>query len=132
VLLRARLGASAVTEKTAVDVPAATAPALGARLPELPSTSPALVPTASCRATMSMSRFVVTTTILGKTRRAAIVNGRLYREGDKIAAGSECYRLAGVAEDRIELVSLAPNAGVKHSVILQPASQSDHNRSGSH
>jgi hypothetical protein len=75
---------------------------------------------------------VVTTTIIGKTRRAAIVNGRLYREGDKIAAGRELYRLAGVAEDRIELEALAPSAGVTRSVILQPAPESDRDRSTSH
>jgi hypothetical protein len=66
---------------------------------------------------------VVTTTILGKTRRAAIVNGRLYRQGDKIASGSELYRLSGVAEDRIELVSLG--TGAKRSVPLKAAPESN-------
>jgi hypothetical protein len=59
-----------------------------------------------CQATCALTgRLVLTTTILGKTRRAAIINGRLYREGDKLVAGSELYRLASVAEDHIELVA---------------------------
>lgn len=129
VLLRARLGASALTGTTAPDLPVATAQAMDSRLPEPPSATPALVPTPTAP---FLSRLVLTTTILGKTRRAAIVNGRLYREGDKIAAGSEFYRLAGVAEDRIELVSLGPKVGVKRSVILQPAAESDHDQLSSH
>ncbi len=77
------------------------------------------------------SRLLVTTTILGKTRRAAIVNGRLYREGDKIVAGSEQYRLTSVAEDRIDLVALAPSAGTKRSVMLQTTAESKSDPSGS-
>ncbi len=77
------------------------------------------------------SRLLVTTTILGKTRRAAIVNGRLYREGDKIVAGSERYRLKCVAEDRIELVALSPSAGTKRSVMLQTSAESEGDPSGS-
>jgi hypothetical protein len=64
------------------------------------------------------SRLMLTTTIVGKTRRAAIVNGRLYREGDKIAAGNERYRLAAVADDRIELVGVGRIAGTKRQVHL--------------
>jgi hypothetical protein len=123
-LLRARLGASAVTDNPTVDARAGSTSDVPARIDELSAVNPALTPTASCRSAALTSRLVVTTTILGKTRRAAIVNGRLYREGDKIAAGSELYRLAGVTEDRIELVALAPSAGVKRLVTLQPAPES--------
>jgi hypothetical protein len=132
ILLRARLGASAVTDKSAVDAQARCSPALPAPIAESQPAIPARSPTASCRPAALSSPIVVTTTILGKTRRAAIVNGRLYREGDKIAAGSELYRLAGVAEDRIELVALCPSAGAKRSVNLQAVPESDRDRSGSH
>jgi hypothetical protein len=132
ILLRARLGASAVTDKPATDARAASASELPASITESPAAISTLTPIASCHSTALKSRLVVTTTILGKTRRAAIVNGRLYREGDKIAAGSELYRLAGVAEDRIELVALAPSAGVKRSVTLQPAPESAGDHCGSH
>lgn len=47
---------------------------------------------------------VLTTTILGKSRRAAVVNGRLHREGDRIVVVGELFRLASVAVDRIELL----------------------------
>jgi len=52
----------------------------------------------------AMEAIVLTTTILGKTRRAAVVNGRLHREGDRIVAAGELFRLTSVAEDRIELL----------------------------
>jgi hypothetical protein len=134
VLLRAKLGASAVTGKSAIAARANSTPALPApvEIAEGPPSIPPVSPTAGCGAAALTSRLVVTCTILGKTRRAAIVNGRLYREGDKIAAGREFYRLAGVAEDRIELVSLGPGAGVKRSVILQPTPESTCDRSDSH
>ncbi len=131
-LLRARLGASAVTDRLAVaSVPAST-PELPAPIQDFPPTIAAVDPITSCPIVEVSSRLVVTTTIVGKTRRAAIVNGRLYREGDKIAAGRELYRLAGVAEDRIELVALAPGAGVTRSVLLQPPAESNGDRSASH
>ncbi len=50
-------------------------------------------------------RIVLTATILGKTRRAAIINGRLYREGDHIVAAGEPLRLTSVGENRVELSS---------------------------
>ena len=61
------------------------------------------------------------------------MNGRLYREGDTIVAGSEHYRLTGVAEDRIELLAVGVAAGQKRSVLLPSASdpQSDRDSSGS-
>jgi len=131
-LLRARLGASAVTDRLAVGARADSTPLLPASDKEVPSAIANVCPTASCPIVEVSSRLVVTTTIVGKTRRAAIVNGRLYREGDKIAAGRELYRLAGVAEDRIELVALAPGAGVTRSVLLQPPAESNRDRSASH
>jgi hypothetical protein len=131
-LLRARLGASAVTDNLAGDARAASASELPTQITEPPAVIPAITSTTSCRSAALTSRLIVTTTILGKTHRAAIVNGRLYREGDKIAAGSELYRLAGVAEDRIDLVALAPSAGMKRSLTLQPAPESAGDRCGSH
>jgi hypothetical protein len=47
---------------------------------------------------------VLTTTIIGKTRRAAVINGRLHREGDRIAVAGESFRLSSVADDRVELL----------------------------
>jgi hypothetical protein len=131
-LLRARLGASAVTDKLTVGARADSTPLSPAPVKDVPPAIATVCPVTSCPIVEVSSRLVVTTTIVGKTRRAAIVNGRLYREGDKIAAGRELYRLAGVAEDRIELVALGPSAGVTRSVILQPASESDRDRSASH
>ncbi|HEV8003789.1 MAG TPA: hypothetical protein VGP63_28240 [Planctomycetaceae bacterium] len=131
-LLRARLGASAVTDRPTVAERVASAPLSPEPTKEVSPTIATVGPIASCPTVEVSSRLVVTTTIVGRTRRAAIVNGRLYREGDKIAAGCELYRLAGVAEDRIELEALAPSAGVTRSVILQPAPESDRDRSASH
>jgi hypothetical protein len=129
-LLRARLGASAVTDNAASD--ARTPVAAPACLTETAATTPIASSQGEGRLVAALtSRLLVTTTILGKTRRAAIVNGRLYREGDKIVAGSERYRLAGVAEDRIELVALAPSAGTKRSVMLQSTAESEGDPSGS-
>ncbi len=130
-LLRAKLGASTATDSSALDARASSIVAEPAPAVDAPATIPS--PTASCRAAAApTSRVVVTTTILGRSRRAAIVNGRLYREGDKIVAGSESYRLAGVSEDRIQLVALGPGAGAKRSVMLQPAPEPDRDPSGSH
>jgi hypothetical protein len=84
---------------------------------EAPAIDLAASKSTSSRPLAVPSTLFVTTTILGKTRRAAIVNGRLYRQGDKIASGTELYRLSGVAEDRIELVSLG--TGAKRSVLLK-------------
>lgn len=135
-LLRAKLGASAVTGNPAVEgQPSWIAGAAGPVGPALdPSaTIVSSVSTGGCRATPTPSSpLIVTTTILGKTRRAALVNGRLYREGDRIVAASELYRLASVKEDRVELVSLAPCAGAKRSVMLRPTPDSDRAASGSH
>jgi hypothetical protein len=102
------------------------------QISEAPAAISSRAQDACCPAAVLKSKLHVTTTILGKTRRAAIVNGRLYREGDKIVAGSELYRLAGVAEDRIELVALSPSAGAKRSVVLNPAPEMDRDPSGSH
>jgi hypothetical protein len=132
-LLKAKVGASATTDSSALD--ARTSPTSGspAQTVEGPATIPSPSLAASCRATVvPTSRLVVTTTILGRSRRAAIVNGRLYREGDKIIAGSDLYRLAGVSEDRIDLVALGPGSGAKRSVMLQPARTSDRDPPGSH
>jgi hypothetical protein len=54
---------------------------------------------------------VLTSTILGKSRRAAIVNGRLHRQGDRILAAGELFQLTRVADDRIELSREVGNAG---------------------
>jgi len=129
-LVRARLGASAVTDAAASDsrMPVTTP----ACLTETAATTPIASSQGEGHPVAALtSRLLVTTTILGKTRRAAIVNGRLYREGDKIVAGSERYRLTSVAEDRIELVALAPSAGTKRSVMLQTTAESESDPSGS-
>jgi hypothetical protein len=129
-LVRARLGASAVTDAAASDARMpVTAPAC---LTETAATTPIAASQGEGHPVAALTgRLLVTTTILGKTRRAAIVNGRLYREGDKIVAGSERYRLTSVAEDRIELVALAPSAGTKRSVMLQTTAESESDPSGS-
>jgi len=54
---------------------------------------------------------VLTITILGKLRRAAIVNGRLHREGDRILAAGELFRLTRVADDSVELLREGGDAG---------------------
>ncbi len=129
-LVKAKLGATGLALKAAVS---ATAEAEGqqssdgasptARAAPAPICSPTCC-AANCRAAVAIRPLVLTTTIVGKTRRAAIVNGRLYREGDRIVAGSELYRLAAVAEDRIELVMLGSGGGTKRSVALKPAAES--------
>lgn len=130
-LLRARLGASAVTGTS--DVESRTGVASAVPITEAPATISSTSPTAACRPAATPSRrLFLTATIQGKTRRAAIVDGRLYREGDKLIAGSELYRLARVAEDRIELMSLATSAGPKRVVMLQASSESERDPSGSH
>jgi hypothetical protein len=131
-LLRAKLGASAATESATVDA----APPSDAASPTQIVAAPAAISSpaqSTCGPTAVLkSKLDVTTTILGKTRRAAIVNGRLYREGDKIVAGSETYRLAGVAEDRVDLVALGPGAGAKRSVPLNLAPETDRDPPASH
>jgi hypothetical protein len=127
-LVRARLSASAAPGNAGADgrptgPPDASAPA---------EINPA--PPTACRPGVGLtSRLILATTILGKTRRAAVVNGRLYREGDTIVAGSEQYRLAGVAEDRIQLLALGAGAGQKRSVLLPSAAdpKSDRDPCGS-
>jgi hypothetical protein len=66
---------------------------------------------------------VLTTTILGKTRRAAVVNGRLHREGDRIAAAGELFRLTSVAEDRIELLRDGNDLGGDRHLTVRMAAQ---------
>ena len=123
-LLKARLGASAVTEDSAARANSSAAPIADIAIaPGAESAVPVRAP---------KSPIVVAATVLGRTRRAAVVNGRLYREGDKIASGSELYRLASVAEDHIELVSLGPCGGVKSRVMLSIQAASVRDSSGSH
>jgi hypothetical protein len=131
-LLRAKLGASSATESSTVDAAPLSDGASPPQIIEAPAAISSASQGACCPAAVLKSKLHVTTTILGKTRRAAIVNGRLYREGDKIVAGSELYRLAGVAEDRIELVALSPSAGAKRTVVLSPAPETDRDPSGAH
>jgi hypothetical protein len=141
-LLRAKVGASAATERSAnaAELRTSFAAAAAAQVADASAPTPSLLPTAANRmepsghsaAIAPMARLVLTTTILGQTRRAAMVNGRLYREGDKIAAGPELYRLAGVAEDHIELVSLGRPTGGKRSVRLQSVSETECDPQGSH
>jgi hypothetical protein len=127
VLLRARLGASASTQTPITAAPPST-PAVDAS-----AAAPAVSSTAVLEpAPALISHLVLTTTILGKTRRAAIVNGRLYREGDKIVAGTELYRLAAVDEDRIELVGLGRIAGAKRRLHLDCSRESTMNPSAHH
>jgi hypothetical protein len=63
---------------------------------------------------------VLTTTIIGARRRAAVINGRLYREGDKFSARGESFQLANVFEDHIELVREGKGPG-RHRVIVRTA-----------
>jgi hypothetical protein len=115
------LGAFAVTGSSNVDAPQSSDAISATQIVEPPAKNSSLS-SAVCRSAVALnSKLVVTTTILGRTRRAAIVNGRLYREGDRIGAGNELYRLAGIAEDHIDLVALAPIAGAKRSVTLNQA-----------
>ncbi len=69
--------------------------------------------------TLGKDVIVVTTTILGKTHRAAVVNGRLHREGDRIVIAGETFRLASVAEDRIELQTVGNHSASAHSLIIR-------------
>lgn len=122
-LVKARLSASAAPENASGGGRAAGSPGAVAAA----EISPA--PPATCRPGVALpNRLVLATTIVGKTRRAAVVNGRLYREGDTIVAGSEQYRLAGVADDRVELVALGAGAGQKRSVVLPSAAANTSHR----
>lgn len=65
---------------------------------------------------------ILTAAILGKTQRAAIVNGRLHREGDRIAVAGELFRLTSVAEDRIEILRAGKGSeGDRHLTIRMMA-----------
>jgi hypothetical protein len=82
-LLRAKLGASAVLENSAVDAPTSSDAVSRGAVAEAPVTILSPSSTSGGRPVAALrSKLVLTTTILGKTRRAAVVNGRLYREGD--------------------------------------------------
>jgi hypothetical protein len=77
--------------------------------------------TAASVPTLGKDVIVVTTTILGKAHRAAVVNGRLHREGDRILIDGETFRLASVAEDRIELQSVGNHSASGRSLIIRRA-----------
>jgi hypothetical protein len=63
---------------------------------------------------------VLTTTIIGALRRAAVINGHLYREGDNFSTRGESFQLANVFEDHIELVREGKGPG-RHRVIVRTA-----------
>jgi len=71
---------------------------------------------------------VLTAAILGKTRRAAIVNGRLHREGDGIAVAGELFRLTSVAEDRIELLRVGKDSGSERHLTIRMTPQHDNTK----
>jgi len=131
-LVRAKLDASSAAENSTVEAAPSADSASPTQIGDVPEAIPSPLQGTCHAAAVLKSKLHLTATILGKTRRAAIVNGRLYREGDKIVAESELYRRAGVAEDRIELVALGPCAGAKRSVLLKPAPEADRDPSGSH
>ena len=60
---------------------------------------------------------VLTATILGKTQRAAVINGRLRREGDAVMIADTCYRLTNVGEDHIELLRTGRPSGAIGSSV---------------
>ncbi len=60
---------------------------------------------------------VLAGTVLGKNRRAAVVCGRLYREGDTILARGRTYRLKHVADDRIEVSPEGSTSPARRIVI---------------
>ena len=62
---------------------------------------------------------IVTATILGKSRRAAVVNGRVRREGDRFVVADELFRLVSVAEDRVELLRDGPESGGDRSLTVR-------------
>jgi hypothetical protein len=64
---------------------------------------------------------VLTATILGKSHRAAVVNGRLRREGDRIVIAGETFRLASIAEDRIELQTVGSHSASARALVIRRA-----------
>jgi hypothetical protein len=62
---------------------------------------------------------VLTSTILGSSRRAAVINGRLYREGDRLVLSGDTFKLASVAENRIELQHDRKKTGRRTRVIVR-------------
>jgi hypothetical protein len=78
---------------------------------------------AALSARSASEAIVLTATILGKTRRAAVVNGRLHREGDRIVAAGELFRLTSVAEDRIELLRDGKELGGDRHLTVRMAAQ---------
>jgi hypothetical protein len=72
---------------------------------------------------------ILTATILGKTRRGAVLNGRLYREGDRVINRGEPYRLSAVLDDRVELSPIRSSGHrrsltvVPHPASLRPAAK---------
>lgn len=75
--------------------------------------------TAASVPTLGKDVIVETTTILGKTHRAAVVNGRLHREGDRIVIAGETFRLASVAADRIELQTVGNHSASARTLIIR-------------
>ncbi len=76
-------------------------------VPELlraPSSVPLVAPHRNQTANPAARNGVVLTgTIIGKARRGAILNGRLYREGDTISAQGHRFRVATVSSERVVL-----------------------------
>jgi hypothetical protein len=79
--------------------------------------------TAASVSPLGKDAVVLTATILGKTHRAAVVNGRLHREGDRIVIAGETFRLASVAEDRIELQTVGSHAASARALVVRRAPQ---------
>jgi hypothetical protein len=65
---------------------------------------------------------VLSNTILGETRRAAIINGRLYREGDRLSAGGRAFRVTNIGEYQIELErdGRVQGRGLRLSIRVEP------------
>jgi hypothetical protein len=80
---------------------------------------------AACSTRLESPGIVLTATILGKTRRAAVINGRLRREGDAVMVADTCYRLTKVGEDRIELLRTGRPSGGDRQLSIRLASSRD-------
>jgi hypothetical protein len=121
-LLRATVGESGDKAATPDDSLPDVLP-LDAEFSSTKRLEPSRAPSAASPPSLAHDAVVVMTTILGKTHRAAVVNGRLRREGDRIVIAGESFRLERVFDDRIELRSDASRRASDRLLVVRKTLQ---------
>lgn len=128
-LLRATVGETGQNSE-ALDESACASPPIsdgGAATPTgADITARALPRSDSCPA--GRNAVVLTTTIVGKFGRAAVINGRLHREGDRLAIAGDMFRLTRVAIDQVEVIPDGDSSAVNRRLTIRTTSQRDHTK----